>query len=198
MTYKRSILTMLLVLTAALLVGAPSHAQVIWGTSSATFPHDPGFEGMWKYCLEVEWDTSGHGLSHTVLFIGLEDCLLYCDPGYFAFPDPAGTGPGEGGCTVIYHGSFLCEGDPTMPGDDGPTLKFEYDELVGCEPGATGTATLCFYSMGVPTDPELFIDYLGIKYGTSTDTGDLQGVLPSCTTSPVENASWGTIKGFYR
>jgi hypothetical protein len=198
MSNKRSGALILLAAVLLLVGVCPASSQVIWGTSTVTFPNDPGFEGMWKYCMDIEWSTSGHGLSHTVLFIGLEDCLLYCDPGYFAFPDPAGTGPGEGGCTVIYHGSFLCGGDPTVPGDDGPTLKFEYDETVGCEPAASGTATLCFYSMGVPTEPQIFVNYLGIKYGGDIDTGDLEGVLPSCITSPVESASWGTVKALFR
>ena len=198
MSAKRKTWIVVLAMVAALCVGSSATAQVIWGTSSATYPNDPGFEGMWKYCLEIEWDTTGHGLSHTVLFIGLEICPLYCDEGFFAFPDPAGSGPGEGGCTVTYHGSFLCDGDPTMPGDQGPTIKFEYDEETGCEPAATGNATLCFYSSGFPTEPDVFVDYLGIKYGTDIGTGDLEGVLPSCVISPVEAASWGSVKALYR
>ena len=190
--------TRMLILTALLFAAATAPAQVIWGTSSATYPNDPGFEGMWKYCLEIEWDTSGHALSHTTLFIGLEVCPLFCDPGFFMFPEPAGSGPGEDGCTVIYYGSFLCYGDPTMPGDEGPTIKFEYDEEIGCEPGPTGTASLCFYSIGFPTEPDIFLDYLGIKYGTDTNTGDLEGVLPTCIISSVQAQSWGSVKALYR
>jgi hypothetical protein len=198
MTANARTVIALLAVTAVLSISAAASGQTIWGTSSATYPNDPGFEGMWKYCLEIGWDTTGHGLSHTVLFIGLEICPLYCDEGFFAFPVPAGTGPGEGGCTAIYYGSFLCEGDPTMPEVDVPTIKFEYDEDIGCEPAAVGTAILCFYSVGIPTTPDVFVDYLGIKYGSNTATGDLEGVLPSCVMSPVEAATWGGVKALYR
>lgn len=198
MTAKRKAGVAALILSVLLLAVAPATAQVIWGTSTATYPNDPGFEGMWKYCLDIEWDTSGHALSHTTLYIDLEACPLFCDPGFFMFPEPAGSGPGEEGCTVVYYGSFLCFGDPTSPGDEGPTIKFEYDEEIGCEPGPTGSATLCFYSVGFPTEPDIFLDYLGIKFATSTATGDLEGVLPSCITSPVRNSSWGTVKALYR
>lgn len=198
MKAHRAVTIGLTAMVAVLLASSAATAQVIWGTSTATFPNDPGFEGMWKYCLEVGWDTSGHALSHTGLFIGLEECPWYCDPGFFAFPDPAGSGTGEGGCTVTYYGEFVCEGDPTMPGDEGPTLKFEPYEELGCEPGPTGTATLCFYSVGLPTEHQIFPDYLGIKYGLNTSTGDLEGVLPSCLTSPVTDMTWGSVKAIYR
>ena len=198
MAANRRVRIVVLILIPLLLASAPATADVIWGTSTATYPNDPGFEGMWKYCIEIGWDTGWHGLSHTQVFIELEACLLYCDEGFFVFADTTGSGPGEGGCTVTYHGEFLCFGDPTVPGDDGPTIKFEYHEGTGCEPGSAGSATLCFYSEGFPTDPDLFVDSLGIKYGTEIGTGDLEGVLPSCITTPVESTSWGTVKALYR
>ena len=49
-----------------------------------------------------------------------------------------GTSGGEGGCTVDYAGMLGCNGDPSVPGVGGITLKFEPMEDAGCEPGTSG------------------------------------------------------------
>ena len=105
---------------------------------------------------------------------------------------------GEGeGCTVYYRGLFECGGDPHFPDFRFPTLKSEYYES-GCEPGGVGFAQLCFYSIFVPAPPAVHADRLGIKFGGNTATGPLEGRLPMCATSPVRNATWGTLKALYR
>ncbi len=183
-----------------LLAAASASGQAIWGTSTAVPATEPGYEGYWEYCFDIGWDTTqygGHGLSHSSVFLGLEDCAAACNQGVFAFADTAGRGDGEDGCTVDYYALFECGGDPHFPQFPFPTIKFEYYEN-GCEPGEVGSAQLCFYSMFVPAPPAVHENRLGIKFGLNTETGPLEGQLPMCETSPVELVSWGTLKALYR
>lgn len=95
-------------------------------------------------------------------------------------------------CTLYWHASFLCEGDPTSP-DSVPTVKAEYIEG-DYEPGTTGWVHMCFYSVAAPTSHGTYADGLAVKYGVSDfGTGDLVGVLPSCDTgySATESSTWG-------
>ena len=184
-----------------LLISVPAGANPdCSATGTAELTSDPGYLGYWKYCYEFTWSGLPHGASHLDVFIMLQDCACLCAPGYFAFADTVGSGPGENGepCTVYYYASFLCEGDPTM-GNGLPTIKFEYYEN-GCEPGKDGTAFLCFYSVAAPMQEGTFEDAIGMKFGTDTDTGCLVGVMPSCDTnaSATENSSWGSVKALYR
>jgi hypothetical protein len=199
---RRAPISLGLVLAAVLcLAAAPAaEAQVIWGTSSASLSTDPGFEGYWKYCFDIHWNTNpvgAHALSHADVFLGLEDCATACDPGRFAFADTVGSGDGECGCTVYYTGAFYCHGEPHFPQFPYPTVKFEYVEG-DCEPGTVNSAYVCFYSRFIPGPPALHPDALGIKFGLDTATGPLEGPLPVCEVSPVEEGTWGTIKSLYR
>jgi hypothetical protein len=173
---------------------------VISGTSTVEGYGEPGFEGYWRYCLDVTWDTAtmgGQGMSFVNFFISLGECPCACFPDLVAFADVAGTGPGEGGCELLYYGVYDCHGDPHFPGL-GPSIKFE-TYANGCEPGPTGTATVCFYSAFGPGEEANHYDMVGIKASTSTELGDLAGVLPVCICgSPVEDVSWGVVKGLYR
>ena len=194
------VVPMILLAALALAAAPAAHAQIIWGTSTAALSTDPGFEGYWKYCFDIHWDTnplSGHALSHADVFLSLEECADACSPGRFAFADTAGSGDGDGGCTVYYTGAFLCEGDPHFPQFPFPTVKFEYYEG-DCEPGSINSAHVCFYSHFIPSPPAVYPDALGIKFGLDTATGPLEGVLPICAVSPVQEATWGTLKSLYR
>jgi hypothetical protein len=185
---------------ACLAAATAAHAQPVWGTSTAELSTDPGFEGLWKYCFDINWNTNlwgAQGLSHADVFLGLEDCATACDPGRFAFADTVGSGGGEGGCTVYYQGEFLCDGEPHFPQFPYPTVKFEYYSG-DCEPGAANSAHVCFYSVFVPAPPAVHPDALGIKFGLNTGTGPLEGPLPMCEVSPVDETTWGTIKHLYR
>lgn len=194
----------LIVCLLLVIFAGQAHAQAVWGTSTATQPNDSGFEGYWKYCLDIGWDTgtSGPGMSHVSLLLGLESCTCVCDTGMFKFASPAGSGPGDPpGCTVYYYGSFWCEGDPTINEfDDSPTVKFEYEDGTGCEPGPTGTAQLCFYSWFPPTEQGTFYNVLGVKAGTDyVGLGNIVGVMPFCECgTPVEDCTWGAVKSLYR
>ncbi|MFZ1947040.1 MAG: hypothetical protein WAW06_05800 [bacterium] len=176
--------------------------DVIWGTGSAWYSTDPGFEGYWKYCLTLHWDVTRfdgkpHAMSHVSVLLGLENCPGVCSPGYFASPDTAGTGTGTNGCTVHYYMEFDCRGDPTL-GISVPTIKFEpyYDN---CEPDIAGTAYLCFYSVASPRPIGAYDATLGIKFGQNIALGTLEGVLPRCApTTPVAPTTWGAIKAMLR
>jgi hypothetical protein len=194
-----------LIIGCLLVAGTPSSAQeYVSGTSTAELTADIGYEGYWKYCIEITWDVTGYngyGLSHADVFLGLENCICVCDSGYFAFADTVGSGPGTpngGPCTVYWYGMFLCDGDPTIP-DGMPLIKFEYYEN-DCEPGEAGSVCFCFYSIAAPTTVGTFTDALGIKFGPDFEKGDLVGVLPSCETaySGFEQSTWGTVKALYR
>src|SRR5688572_33278528 len=87
------------------------------GTVTVSQPNDPGFEGLYKYCVEATWDVGQFGLSHIDFFLEFESCECICDPELFgvSFGSPAGTSNGKDDCTVEYEGFWLCMGDPTIP-----------------------------------------------------------------------------------
>ncbi|MFH1313946.1 MAG: hypothetical protein ABIJ00_12075 [Candidatus Eisenbacteria bacterium] len=172
----------------------------LWGTSSAWEATEPEYEGYWKYCLTVNWIDLPHGVSHVDLLVMLESCACACTPGYFAFADTVGSGPGTNSvpCTVYYYGLFECHGDPSI-GITDPLVKFEPYENC-CEPDKDGYATVCFYSVASPTEAGLYEDVIVLKYSTEYATGDLDGVLPICDPaySATEPTAWGQIKALYR
>jgi hypothetical protein len=177
-----------------------SAARTVWGTSTAEMATAPGYEGYWHYTLELNWDTTeigGHGMSHLDFFLNLGVCYCSCYPDVVRFDDVPGTGLGVNGCDLGFVGLYECRGDPHYP-EEGAMVKFEHDEA-GCEPDWNGTATLDFYSMFEPGEPETHTAVLGIKAGTETGKGPLEGVLPLCECgTPVEGFSWGTMKALYR
>ena len=194
------VLCTILVLCAS--ATSPAFADAVWGTGLAfENTNAPGYDGYWEYCYHIYWDTEpygGHGLSHSTIYLALAGCHCACDPGYFAGRVPAGLGYGEDDCEIDMYYEFDCVGDPHFP-VDGPTMKFEPDESV-CELGTSGWMHVCYFSLFPPTEPQVFEDHLGIKFATNVETGDLDGVLPSCEcdTNPTENGTWGTIKALYR
>lgn len=191
---------MLLVCVATLMAPSVASPQSVWGTCSVENAGAPTLSGSWIYRLEISWDTSGmggSGMSHISFLLDIGVCDCACEDGIVAFADTAGTGVGEGGCELVYYGLYECTGDPTFPGS-GPTIKYEHYEG-GCEPDATGSATLFFRSVFAPGEHMAHLNALGIKAGTATGTGDLLGVLPLCECpSPVDTATWGLVKALYR
>ncbi|MGH7726221.1 MAG: hypothetical protein ACREOU_12415 [Candidatus Eiseniibacteriota bacterium] len=190
------IFAVLAVLATASPAAAVDDCADITMTVTASFPNDPGFEGLWKYCVTGSWDVTNNGLSHIDFFLALKNLECICDPGIVSFPDPAGSSTGEG-CTSYYEGIYQCMGDPSIPAElRAPTIKFEHDE---CEPGVSGTGTWCFYSPLPPAPPTLYEDAVAIKHGPNTCIGDLFGEMPiaDCST-PAAPMSWGAVKAQYR
>jgi hypothetical protein len=194
----------LLCAVLAVCIGASSAAvaDAVWGTGLVfANSNAPGYEGYYEYCYHIYWDTTeygGHGLSHSTIFLALAGCECACDPGYFGHRVPAGLAFGEETCEIDMYSEFDCGGDPHFP-IDGPTMKFEPDDSQ-CELGETGWMHVCYLSLLPPTESQVFEGYLGIKFSTNVETGDLVGVLPDCECdiSPAEQSTWGTIKALYQ
>ncbi len=201
-------------LAAAALLGAaasPAGAYVTFlgdcssvsMTVTATYPNDPGFPNLWKYTLSGSWDVGQRALSHMDILLMLGDCDVVCLPGIVQFPTPAGqsTGADNGSeCTVLYTGSYLCTGDPSIPPNlRQPTAKFEATAGQTCQPQTVGSGTWCFYSSLPPGDPATHPDVIVIKHGNTACTGDVTGQLPICRPpTAVSEASWGAVKGLFK
>jgi hypothetical protein len=171
-------------------------------TVTASFPNDPGFEGLYKYTVTGCWDITQFGLSHIDVFLALKSLECVCDPRIVKFPDPAGTSDGEGDvepCVVSYEGVYNCMGDPTVPAElKAPTVK--WNTLDGdCEAATTGCGTWVFYSPFSPQPAAVHPDAVAIKHGQQVCVGDLTGQLPmgDCTV-PTRATSWGSMKASYR
>ena len=197
---KRHVAAFVISLFVLAVAGMAAGAEVISGTIYAVRSTDPGFEGAWKYCATVTWDTGNSGgkpraLSHLSLLPGLEMCRFACDYGYFAFADTVGMSYGPDSCTVYYHGDYTCKGDPTLP-DNAPALKFEPYPDDSCAAGASGMISFCFYSHAAPELPDTYPDALWIKFGQNVAFGPLVGALPTCSppSDAVEATTWGAIK----
>jgi len=189
----------------ALLMALPLTAVAdcyIGGHCEAEINIDNPEIGVWKYTLTVEWDGEGtHALSHLDLLLGFGSHNCECDEFLFAFDDPAGQSDGEYDwrcCTVYYEGFFECNGDPSIPGDEGEIIKFEpYEE--DCEPGKAGTGVFTFYSDWQPEEVETPNQLLLYKFGQLYCYGELTGELPvlGCEHVAADPSSWGEVKSQY-
>ena len=183
---------------------SPAQAQCVSGTVTAEQTNDPGFVGLWKYCVNVEWNLGRFELSHLDVFLELENCECVCDPRLIKFGEPAGwqTGEYEDGqnCILDYFGEYACKGDPSSPDAmNGPAVKFEPDEISACPPGISGSGSFCFYSPMPPSPPAVHANGLAIKHGQQVCYGTLEGVLPTCDCSlPTHRSTIGVIKATYR
>jgi hypothetical protein len=193
---------MMVILGLTLVTVAMGQGEVVSGTITAVRNTEPPFQGYWRYCLTISWDTNNyggkpHGVSHFSLPLGLGSCKYICETGYVMFADTAGSSVAASGCTAYYYGDFNCKGDPSIS-LVGPTVKFEpYGS--GCEPGIVGIATMCFYSPVAPGAPGTYANGVWIKFGLNKTYGPLVGQLPGCA-SPVigtEASTWGGIKALF-
>jgi hypothetical protein len=182
-------------------VAANAQSDYIGGSASATRITEPGFEGYWKYCINISWNTSqywggAYGQSHLSIVLGLEECLGFCGESCFTLPDTVGVSDGVEGCNVYYYGELDLQGDPTIPSAT-VALKFEpYPSE--CEPDVSGTASVCFYSIFPPRIADSDPGSLWIKFGQFVEEGFITGSLPSCRTAATEESSWSSIKRLFR
>lgn len=184
------------------LVASPAAAQQCGsGSITVTVSSDPGFVGLYKYCVDVSWNLDQFGLSHLDVFLGLPDCPCICDPNFVKFATPAGSAsPPDDSCDHPFLGSYVCKGDPSLPaGMNGPAVKFTPDAVSTCDVSLGGSGTFCFYSPMPPAAPATHTNALAIKHGQETCYGDIVGSLPICDCAlPTQTGTWGALKATYR
>lgn len=191
-------------LVAGVAVATPLPEEcVISGTVTAEpNPDDPSL-GLWRYCLEANWQIDPpHDLSHLDIMLALGECECICEEFPFAALDSAGTSSGVDSagadCTVYYYAEFLCDGDPSIDVFE-PLVKFEPYEG-DCEPEPIGSGIFCFYTDWAPIEVSLPNDLLVVKGGQVVCFGEVTGFLPECDcgSSPSNQDTWGTIKARFR
>jgi len=182
-------------------VASPAAAQCVSGTVTVSVSSDPGFLGLYKYCVTTSWNLGVHDMSHLDLFLGLPDCPCICDPVFIRFASPAGSAsPADQSCNLDFEGQYVCKGDPSLPpAMNGPAVKFLPDTSSTCDPLLAGSGTFCFYTPMPPAAPTTHSNALAIKHGTEVCYGDLVGSLPICDCAlPAQGATWGRVKSTYR
>lgn len=172
----------------------------ISGTITAA-PNDDASGPTWVYTLTVDWDTgSQYALSHISLLMDAEGGTCSCDDFYSVLSwDPViGSSTDGSSCESQYFGELGCNGDPSIPGVGGITLKFE--PMGECEPGTSGRAVFTFYSNLNPAPIDEDILSLVDKFGQNSCFGYLSGYFPGLPCDPVdvEDSSWGRVKGLFR
>jgi hypothetical protein len=170
-------------------------AQCVSGTISSELQLSGPYAGLYKYTIEITWD-SPQGLSNITLDCGY-DCAptLACQQQH-EFDNPAGYSDGEPAvCQVDYVGEFNCNGNPSI-GITYPIVKWNAVYSGGCEPGATGSGTFWFYTIIAPT-PDSPLPIIIEKNGQNVCDGIVLGDCPTLCTVPVEDASWGEVKSHY-
>lgn len=187
----------------ALVLSAPAaFAQCSVGGEISASPNPDPAGPAWIYTISATWDTGNpYGLSHIDVLVdeanGNCSCADLQDA--FSFPTPAGSGDGvPAPCSVDYTGAVECNGDPSIPGEDGRLLKFEPVEGT-CEPGPVGSATLVFYSDFGPVPIEEPCICIVDKAGLTSCMGLLVGDFPGLPCDPVatESETWGAVKSLF-
>ena len=173
-------------LTVALLCWAPlaASAQCVSGTVTAEYQDSGPYAGKYKYTVDVVWTTT-QGLSNVTLDCGFAACAAEACNQDWEFENPAGQGTGgdPGDCSFDLVGEFNCNGNPSI-GINHPIIKWDAVGAEECEAGASGTATLCFYTSVVPADGNLPV-FL-VKNGQNICDGTLSGDCP--LPCPVSSA----------
>ena len=189
--------------TALMPAIAGAECSITGEITAAPNDGDPSM-GAWCYTLTVTWDTGDqYALSHLGLIIDTPGGTCLCSDVAAAlnFPAVAGSSDGyPGGCTVDYEAFLECDGDPSIPGDEGILIKWEPLEMAdGCEPGPTGTGTFTFCSDLGPVPVDEWLPLLIEKNAGEFCEGGITGVFPGLACDPVaaEGATWSEIKGYY-
>jgi hypothetical protein len=187
----------ILLACSVILLAPAAFAQCVSGSITSELETSGPFAGLWKYTLEITWDVQ-QGLSNVVIECGAECERAMCDAAW-AFADTSGTGDGvtndetstPGDCVVPFAGAFDCFGGP-LHGLGGPTVKWDALDSPDCEPGTTGSATLCFW-VDLPPDPDSEAPIVLIKSGQNVCEGMIMGDCPTCPVG-VESIDWSEVK----
>ncbi len=183
-------------LACSLLLAPAAHGQCVSGNITSQLETSGPFAGLWKYTLDISWDTP-QGLSNVTLQCDFV-CASICDAGW-AFADTSGTGAGinddenpvPGQCDLPFSGEFNCMGNPSI-GITGPMIKWDALDGMGCEAGAQGSATLCFW-VDLPPDPNNTAPVVLLKNGQNVCEGVITGDCPQCPVG-VESIDWSKVK----
>lgn len=171
-------------LAAGLLVLAHAPAAAtnfIAGTSEVEITADPGFSGLYKYTVQVNWDlhNGGHDGSH--FYVRLGGLTETCEPNTLAFADPAGNAPGEDNgmpCDALLDGHYFCKDLPWFPHFDQIAFaKFEQQDD-NCQLPAEGSATFVFYTALPPGVPGEHRYAVAVRQGFRVAIGHVDGPLP--------------------
>jgi hypothetical protein len=198
---KRLLSPLPLILACAFILPAPTaSAQCVTGSISADFMTEGPNAGEWKYTVVLGWDVQ-QGLSNVALFCNF-GCSDVCAQSV-TFDDPSGTGDGvinddtsvPGDCTVPFSGEFNCNGTPGQ-GINDPHIKWDALDMPDCEPGTSGSATLCFFT-DLPPNPNGEAPVVILKNGLNVCEGMIEGDCPTCPVA-VEATNWSKLKGNYR
>ena len=194
---KRMLSVLPALLACSVILFAPAaFAQCVSGTITSQLETSGPFAGLWKYTLDITWDTP-QGLSNVSLTCDF-DCGSICDAGW-AFPDTAGTGAGivddensvPGDCDLPFVGEFNCSGNPSIGLMD-PLVKWDALDGMGCEAGPQGSATLCFW-VDLPPDPNSAAPIVLVKNGQNVCDGTIMGDCPQCPVG-VDAFDWSQVK----
>ena len=182
-----------IIMIASIASGAFAVCEIS-GTVTAELQTSGPFAGLYKYTSVLTWRTD-QGLSNVTMDCGFGQCPEATCNQTFLFDDPAGFGDGEGGCTMEFTGEFNCQGNPSIGFID-PAIK--WDAVGDCQPGKSGTVTLCFYTnLGPRADyvAPVFI----IKNGGGVCRGTVTGDCPAAPcVVPTAEMTWGQVKAKFR
>jgi hypothetical protein len=177
--------------------GATHAAPSLAGTAVAEFVSEGPRSGLWKYTIQYSY-TSDIPTWALTLDLELGACPCACTARY-EFDFPAGSAPGNGGaCTSIFNGKFSCSGDPWV-GLTTPVVDF-WPATSTCRPHGSGQGQLVFYSELRPRIAPSTNAIYG-RSGTTVWSGAITGQMPSCqgcTSTSVDEGTWGRIKATYR
>jgi hypothetical protein len=170
---------------------------------TATFPDDPGFEGLYKYTLSGSWDAALSGLSRVELSLSLGDCACACDAGVTSFSTPAGASAGRDlnahACEVGYAGSYTCKRAPSaLPELQTPIVEFSAGSGA-CRTESAGAGAWHFYSPFPPAPAATYPNLVAVKSDGAMCAAALTGQVPLCRCpTRVETSTWGRMKSLYR
>lgn len=196
----RKLLTLTIVM---LTLTSVAYADCYIGGNIAAEPATDPMYPSWKYTATINWDTgTQYALSHLDMVLDAANGTCTCADlaQFLVYEGISGYSDGVPmSCQVEYETFLECNGDPSIPGDEGIIFKFE-PVAAGCEPGTTGTATFTFYSdlPPAPIDEEILLLY--DKFGQHACSGFLSGLFPGFACDPVssESTNWDAMKGLFR
>jgi hypothetical protein len=163
----------------------PAHAagNVVVAYTSAQISSDPGFEGLWRYHVSLQWILQAEDRIPLVFYLDLREFEESCTSGDIVFDNPAGVLPGldsgMGYCEAPYDGVYLCWRDRRVPfASLGGTAVFEPVIVETCLLPAASEGIVVFYSELPPGSSRTHYNALAVELPRDLVFGDVHGPLP--------------------